>query len=144
MTFRPKERSPDDSPGLRRELYAFVAAASDQFRTRSELFGLEAREAAQLCGRKVVCAVIALTLFATGYLLIIASLIGLIGSLLAGHGLILRNWTGAGLLVALLHLVAGFLFLRKVRSSPDEPPLFSATLSELRKDQQWLEREKNN
>jgi uncharacterized membrane protein YqjE len=36
------------------------------------------------------------------------------------------------------------LFLRKIRSPRKEAALFSATLNELRKDQQWLAREKNS
>lgn len=144
MASRRTEPTPGSETGLKEEFRAFLDDASSHLRTRGELFGIEAKEAAASCSRKFALAAFGFGTLAVGYLLVIASLVGIIGSLFAGSDFSLANWTGAALLLGIIHLVLAFLILQKARKAGKDAALFEYTLAELRKDQQWLNREKNN
>jgi uncharacterized membrane protein YqjE len=144
MAFR-RTPSPDrDSPGLKQELCALILESSDHLRTRAELLGLEAREAARLCSRRFAFAVLSLVSLILAYLLALTAAIGILGILLSNAGFTLRNWVGGTLLLAALHLAAALFARRQARRSDRKVALFSATLRELQKDQEWLAREKKN
>ena len=144
MAFRRSDPARQESPGIRHELRAFLAESSEHLQTRAELLRLEAREAAAFYTRRMVLAVAALLGLLLAYLLVLCAAVGCLGDLLAGSGFSLRNWMGGALLLALGHFVASFLALRASRQAGKQAEFFRATLTELRKDQEWLTREKNN
>jgi len=144
MAFRQKDLRPDPEPGLTGEFRAFLNETSAHLRTRGELFGIEAREAAASYSRKFALAALGFATLAVAYLLILSAIIGLLGSLFSGAGLSLANWIGAALILAALHLIIAFVALQKSRKAGKEAAHFEHTLAELRKDQQWLNHKKNN
>lgn len=144
MALRRSDSSPGGSPGLRHELCALLAESSEHLQTRAELLGLEAREAARFYRRRVILATAALLGLVVAYLLVLSAAVGLLGSLLAGSGLSLGNWMGGALLLAASHLIGALVALRLSRQADRDAGLFHATLTELRKDQEWLKREKHN
>lgn len=144
MAFRNPDPSREESAGLRNEVRSFLEESSEHLRTRGELLGIEAREAADIWSRKGRLLATGVLFLATGYVLVITALVGVIGSLLASASVSLANWMGASLILALLNFVAGIALLVKARNIGRGTPVFGATLNELRKDQQWLSREKTN
>lgn len=123
-------------PGIWAHLTGFFAAFSAYLRARLQLAGLEAKEAALhyaiLIGLLIfglILVLFAYFFFCFGLIFAIAALIG------TKHAWI---WVTFGM--ALLHLIgAGVcIVLAKVRLSV---PMFTATLEEFRKDQEWLTKE---
>ena len=144
MAFRKKD--PSDSPpdGLRQEFLEFLKDSGRYLCTRGELFGIEAKEAAEVYRRKFRAAGCGFVSLALGYLLTTAAVVGILGSLFAGAGVTLANWTGASLVVATLHFVVAVIALRRARQIGRQAALFEYTSGEFRNDQQWLNPEKKN
>lgn len=121
--------------GLSTHLLAFIASAAGYLRARLELAGIEGREAAALYIKVGALLAAALLLLAFGYAFLWIGVMALIASFLAVH------WGWIVLGVGVLHLAAvaacawGVKILWKTG-------LFSATLEEFRKDQEWLNRHK--
>lgn len=143
MGFGRKNSSSDEnSSGLKEELGALVDQASTHARVRGELFAIEAKEAAEIYGRKFGLTMAGLTCLAIGYLLILAGVIGLLGAFFEDSSLSLANWTGAAFAIALLHLTLGAVLIKMGRKSGRETRIFEYTRNELKKDQQWIRQEK--
>ena len=137
-----KSSSDEKSSGLKEEFGAFIDEASNHARIRGELFAIEAKEAAELYGRKFRFTVAGLACLTIGYLLIISGLIGLLGFLLEGLSFSLLNWTGAAFAIAILHLIVGAILIKKGKNSDKNSRIFEYTRKEFKKDQQWIRQEK--
>lgn len=139
---RPESNSDDAPTGLKEELSSFLKDASAHVRIRAELLAIESKEAAHLYGRKFGLALAGLLLLLIGYLLILAGMIGILGAMISGSGVTLANWIGVAWALSGLHLIAGFLLLRKSKGSGSDDPVFEFTRNELKKDRQWLTNER--
>jgi len=139
---RSKPASSESSPGLKQKLISFLKEASFYAQLRGELLGIEAKEAAGIYGKKISLIVAGGISLLLGYLLLIAGLIGLIGSALAGEPVSLENWTGAALVLATIHVTVGVILIRKGRKTGANSELFEYSRSELKKDQEWLNHKK--
>ncbi len=133
------ERDRAQSSGLFSHAMAWLAAALKYFKARAALAGLEAKEAALLFGIAAGMAIAALLLILLGYVFLIVTIVFAVAA--AFHS---RNaWIAVMGVAALLHFggAVAFLFLalRRVKAGA-----FSATLDELKKDQQWLTNLANN
>lgn len=144
MPFHKKDSSEPPHDGIRQEFREFLEDSGRHLRTRGELFGIEAKEAAAVYRRKALLTGAGLGALAVAYLLTLAALIGILGSLFAQSGFSLANWTGATLLLAALHFVAALAALSKARRIGRDATLFKYTREEFRKDQEWLNPEKKN
>ncbi|MDG1148756.1 MAG: phage holin family protein [Akkermansiaceae bacterium] len=143
MGFGQKNSSSDDSSsGLKEELGAFVDKASAHTRVRAELFMIEAKEAAEVYGRRFYFSVIGAVSFTIGYSLFLVGMIGLLGFFLDGSSFSLKNWAGVTLGVALLHLIIGAVLIKKSKKFSKDRPIFEYTRDELKKDQQWTRQKK--
>ena len=88
MGFGQKNSSSDDnSSGLKEDLGAFVDKASAHARVRAELFMIEAKEAAEVYGRKFHFTVIGTISLTIGYSLFLVGVIGLLGWAAGGVGI---------------------------------------------------------
>ena len=139
---RKKPSSDESSSGLKEELGAFIDEASTHARIRGELFAIEAREATKIYGRKFGLTVAGIICLATGYLVLLFGLIGLLGFFFEGSSFSLANWTGAAFTIALLHLVIGTFLIKKGKKLGRDTPIFEYTRNEFKKDQQWSREEK--
>ena len=83
--------------------------------------------------RRLVLAALAAGLFFFGWALVLGGTIALVS---AGIG---RPWYLCALAVALLHLVAAWWLVARLRRSRRNQPLFAHTRAEFRKDREWIE-----
>jgi uncharacterized membrane protein YqjE len=125
------EPSPD--AGFFRHTTAFFSAAIDYLKARSQLAGIEAKEASIHYAIMLGLVVGALVVAIFGYFFLCLALIFLIAWLCGGG----NAWIWVTFAMALLHFggAALCLFMAKHRFAE---PVFSATLREFKKDQQWL------
>jgi uncharacterized membrane protein YqjE len=129
--------------GLKSEATSFMRDASAYLRLRSELFSIEAKEAGQVYGKKSALLVIGGGLILLSYLLLLAALIGLIAAALDPDSQIsLMNWIGSSLIFSAVHLIIGFILLKKGKKIGAEQKLFEYTRNELQQEQQWLKHTK--
>jgi len=108
-----------------------LAALAEYFHARLRLAGLESKDALVHYGIIIGLAVGALVVVVFGYLFLCLGLAMLLAHLLGIHA----GWTI--LIFALIHfgVAAGCLLVAKSRLPV---PMFSATLAEFKKDQQWM------
>lgn len=124
QTFHPVAKEEEQAEPSTGEAIASYLAA------RSELFAIEAREAARHGAGRLVSLAAAALLALAGYLLVLSGLVGWLSHL---TGL---PWFGIAFLLAMLHvLVAGVMALRLKRPLP---PVFPLSRQELQKDTAWL------
>jgi uncharacterized membrane protein YqjE len=119
------------SGGLLDHLRELIAAGLEYFQARLALVGIEAKEALLHFGIIIGLFVLAVAVLVFGYLFLCIALTVLIAQLLG----ISPGWVI--LILALLHfaLAAGSVLFAVIRL---KTAVFSATLAELKKDQQWL------
>lgn len=130
---------PDPESGLKADLQSFLKDIGKGASLRGELFAAEAKEAAALLGRQTTLLALGAILLALAYLLILAAAVQLLGATLSpDQSPSLCGWPGAALLLALPHLVLGFLFIRKGKNLSDTIQLFEYSKRELQNDQAWL------
>jgi uncharacterized membrane protein YqjE len=131
MSESPRSRNPAGHAGLLENLLALVSALVEFFESRFALLAQESKGAAVQLLILVGCLILALALCMMGYVfLIVAAVVGL--AHLAG-----TSWPLVALAVAGLHFVIALVLLLVARSRITKP-LFRATLTELRKDREWL------
>lgn len=128
----PSAEAPPRPPGLRAALSRIAASGIGLVATRAELFSLEFAEERDRLTRR-------LGYVAAGGLLLAFA------ALFAGAFVIAMFWETHRLLaiagVAFAHLVAGLVLLAKARGAgASAPPPFAASVEELRKDRELLER----
>ena len=134
-TTHPQGERPAPESGLSGHLLSLLASLSGYFRARAELAGIEGKEAAAVYLKVAVVLIAAIGLLAFGYAFLWIGIVALLSTFLYVH------WGWLVLGVALLHLVgcAGCA-LAIVRLW--KKPVFTGTLAEFRKDQEWLSRQK--
>ena len=126
----PQERTAADT-GLPEHLLSLLASAAGYFRARLELAGIEGKEAVVAYGKVLAFVAGAVALLLFGYIFLWIGLVAVIAHYAAVH------WGWITLAVGVLHLIgtAGCLWGAKAKWGK---PVFTATLHEFRKDQEWL------
>jgi uncharacterized membrane protein YqjE len=119
--------------GIFGHLSALLAAKLAYLRARLELAGLEGKEAAVHYGIILGLAIGGLIAVIFGYCFLIIALVFLAAHLIGGE----TAWIWVMLGAAGLHLVAAAVLLLVAKSRLGAP-MFSATLDELKHDQEWL------
>ena len=119
--------------GIFGHLTALLAAKLAYMRARLELAGLEGREAAVHYGVILGLAVGGLIALIFGYLFFVIALVFLIAHLIGGE----NAWIWVMLGAAALHFLSAAVLLLVARSRLGVP-MFSASLDELKQDQEWL------
>ncbi len=111
----------------------FVAGLAEYLQLRLQLAGLEAREAAIHYG--IIAGLVGAALFVIlfGYIFLCFAIVFGVAALIKGP----YTWIWLTFAMALLHFGAAMaaLLIAKFRIAT---PVFSATLNELKKDQEWL------
>src|SRR5437762_3561858 len=126
-----RSRNPAGHAGLLENLFAFASALTEFFESRFALFAQESKGALVQLLVLVGCLILAPALCMLGYVfLIISAVIG--AAHLAGI-----SWLWIALAAAGTHFVVALILLLVARSRISKP-LFRATLSELKKDREWL------
>ena len=110
-----------------------LAAKLAYLRARLELAGIEAREAAVHYAIILGLAIGALIVLVFGYLFLVIALVFLVAALLGTA----HAWIWVLLGAALLHLL-GAAILAWIAKAKLSSPMFTASLNELKKDQEWL------
>jgi uncharacterized membrane protein YqjE len=124
-------RNPTGHAGLLDNLLALANALSEFFADRLALFTQESRAALLQVVVLVSCLILAVVLSLLGYIFLIAgAVVGV--AYLAGI-----SWTWIALAAAGAHFVIALILLLIARSRITEP-FFRATLTELKKDREWL------
>jgi uncharacterized membrane protein YqjE len=126
-----RSRNPAGHAGLLQNLLALTSALADFFESR---FALLAEESKAALVQVLVLAsylVLALILCAFGYVFLIASAVVALAHL-AGI-----SWLWTALMAAGAHFIIALALLLVARSRMTKP-LFRATVSELKKDREWL------
>ena len=123
-----------EAAGFIGHLSSLLAAKLAYLRARLELAGLEGREAAIHAAIILGLLIGGLIIAVFGYLFLILALVFLIAQVALGGG---SAWIWVLASFALVHL-AGAAFLFIVARMKLNAPLFSMTLEELKKDQEWL------
>ena len=126
-----RSRNPAGHAGLLQNLLALASALADFFESR---FALLAEESKAAFVQVLVLAsylVLALILCAFGYVFLIASAVVALAHL-AGI-----SWLWTALMAAGAHFIIALALLLVARSRMTKP-LFRATVSELKKDREWL------
>ena len=133
----PEPRAEDTRSAAREGFFGHVAgvlsASAEYLKSRFQLAGLEAKEAALHYGIIVALVIAALVVVFFGYIFLCFFAIFGIAALIGGD----YAWIWVTLGMALLHFGAavGCLLYAKKRLSE---PMFTATMHEFRKDQEWL------
>jgi uncharacterized membrane protein YqjE len=110
---------------------ALASALTEFFAERAALFTQESRAALLRLVVLASCLILAVVFFLLGYILLIASaVVGV--AYLAGI-----SWTWTALAAAGTHFVIALILLLIARNRITEP-FFRATLTELKKDREWL------
>ena len=126
-----RSRNPAGHAGLMESLLALASSLADFFESRFALFAQESKTALAQLIVLAACLILALLLCVFGYIFLIATaVVGM--AHLAGI-----SWLWTALAAAGAHFVAALILLLVARSRITKP-LFRATLSELKKDRQWL------
>jgi Putative Actinobacterial Holin-X, holin superfamily III len=119
--------------GLFGHVAGFLAGLSEYLRVRLQLAGLEAKEAAIHFAIIVGLLVGVLVVVVLGYLFFCIALIFAIDALVQGR----HTWIWLTFAMALAHFALGIAAALVIRARLGAP-VFSATLDEFKKDQQWL------
>jgi len=129
---------------LKESLTFFKQSVSENMAVKKELLALEAKEAAFVLQKKLVAAVLLIVVALFSYLLFWVLVIGLGSVLLSGNlGIISEKgaeWILVGGIVFLGHVIAGLIFMLKLKQREGE--LFVMTKAELKKDKEWLQENK--
>ena len=129
----PDTAPPEPAAGIFGHLSALLAAKLAYLRARLELAGLEGKEAAVHLA--VILGLVAGGALALvfGYFFFIIGLVFLIASACGGGD----TWIWVALGAAALHFIGAAVLLLLAKSRL-RTPMFSATLDELKQDQEWL------
>ena len=124
--------------GIFGHLTALLAAKLAYLRARLELAGLEGREAAVHYGVILGLAVGGLIALIFGYLFAVIALVFLVAHWIGGE----TAWIWVMLGAAALHFLCAAVLLLVAKSRLGVP-MFSASLDELKQDQEWLKTNAN-
>jgi uncharacterized membrane protein YqjE len=124
-------RNPAGHPGLLQSLLALASALEEFFESRFVLLAQESKAAAVQLLILVGCLVLAVLLCALGYVFLIT---GAVVGLAHVAGI---SWPWIALATAALHFIIALVLLLVARSQITKP-FFRASMSELKKDREWL------
>jgi len=131
MSASTRSRNPAGHAGLLGNLLALLNALAGFFESRFALLAEESKVAAVQLLILVSCVVFALLLCALGYVFLIT------GAVVGLAHLIGISWPWIALAAAVVHFIIAMVLLLVARSRITKP-LFRATLTELKKDREWL------
>ena len=126
-----RSRNPAGHAGLLENLLALLNALAEFFESRFALLAEESKGAAVQLLILVGCVIFALLLCALGYVFLIT------GAVVGLAHLIGISWPWIALAAAVVHFIVALVLLLVARSRVTKP-LFRATLTELKKDREWL------
>ena len=127
----PRSRNPAGHAGLLENLLALVSALAEFFESRFALFAQESKTAAVHLLILAGCLILALLLCALGYVFLITGVVVGLAHLLG------ISWAWIALAAAAVHFIIAIVLLLVARSRITKP-VFRATLTELKKDREWL------
>ena len=131
MSESTRSRNPAGHAGLLENLLALLNALAEFFESRFALLAEESKGAAVQLLILVGCLIFALLLCALGYVFLIT------GAVVGLAHLIGISWPWVALAAAVVHFIVALVLLLVARSRVTKP-LFRATLTELKKDREWL------
>jgi uncharacterized membrane protein YqjE len=131
MSESTRSRNPAGHAGLLENLLALLNALAGFFESRFALLAEESKGAAVQLLILVGCVIFALLLCALGYVFLIT------GAVVGLAHLIGISWPCIALAAAVVHFIVALVLLLVARSRVTKP-LFRATLTELKKDREWL------
>jgi uncharacterized membrane protein YqjE len=131
MSESTRSRNPAGHAGLLENLLALLNALAEFFESRFVLLAEESKGAAVQLLILVGCVIFALLLCALGYVFLIT------GAVVGLAHLIGISWPWVALAAAVVHFIVALVLLL-VALSRVTKPLFRATLTELKKDREWL------
>jgi uncharacterized membrane protein YqjE len=131
MSESTRSRNPAGHAGLLENLLALLNALAGFFESRFALLAEESKGAAVQLLILVGCVIFALLLCALGYVFLIT------GAVVGLAHLIGVSWPWIALAAAVVHFIVALVLLLVARSRITKP-LFRATLTELKKDREWL------
>jgi uncharacterized membrane protein YqjE len=131
MSESTRSRNPAGHAGLLENLLALLNALAEFFESRFALLAEESKGAAVQLLILVGSVIFALLLCALGYVFLIT------GAVVGLAHLIGISWPWIALAAAVVHFIVALVLLLVARSRVTKP-LFRATLTELRKDREWL------
>jgi len=131
MSESTRSRNPAGHAGLLENLLALLNALAEFFESRFALLAEESKGAAVQLLILVGCVIFALLLCALGYVFLIT------GAVVGLAHLIGISWPWIALAAAVVHFIVALGLLLVARSRVTKP-LFRATLTELKKDREWL------
>ena len=131
MSESTRSRNPAGHAGLLENLLALLNALAGFFESRFALLAEESKGAAVQLLILVGCVIFALLLCALGYVFLIT------GAVVGLAHLIGISWPWVALAAAVVHFIVALVLLLVARSRITKP-LFRATLTELKKDREWL------
>jgi uncharacterized membrane protein YqjE len=126
-----RSRNPAGHAGLLENLLALVTALAEFFESRFALVAQESKTALVQLLVILACLVLALVLCVFGYIFLLATVIVGVAHL-AGI-----SWLWTALSAAGVHFIIALVLLLVARSRITKP-VFRATISELKKDREWL------
>jgi uncharacterized membrane protein YqjE len=126
-----RSRNPAGHTGLLSSLLALASALAEFFESRFALLALESKAALVQLLVLAACLIFALFLCVLGYVFLISSaIVGL------AH-LVRISWLWTALAAAGVHFFIALVLLLVARNQISKP-LFRATVTELKKDREWL------
>ena len=131
MSESTRSRNPAGHAGLLENLLALLNALAEFFESRFALLAEESKTAAVQLLILVSCLILAVVLCALGYVFLIT------GAVVGVAHLAGISWPWVALAAAVAHFIIAMVLLLVARSRITKP-LFRATLSELRRDREWL------
>jgi len=131
MSESTRSRNPAGHAGLLENLLALLNALAEFFESRFALLAEESKGAAVQLLILVGCVIFALLLCALGYVFLIT------GAVVGLAHLVGISWPWIALAAAVVHFIVALVLLLVARSRITKP-LFRATLTELKKDREWL------
>ena len=131
MSESTRSRNPAGHAGLLENLLALLNALAEFFESRFALLAEESKGAAVQLLILVGSIIFALLLCALGYVFLIT------GAVVGLAQLIGISWAWISLAAAVVHFIVALVLLLVARSRVSKP-LFRATLTELKKDREWL------
>ena len=131
MSESTRSRNPAGHAGLLENLLALLNALAEFFESRFALLAEESKGAAVQLLILVGCVIFALLLCALGYVFLIT------GAVVGLAHIIGISWPWVALAAAVVHFIVALVLLFVARSRITKP-LFRATLTELKKDREWL------
>ena len=126
-----RSRNPAGHAGLLENLLALVTALAEFFESRFALVAQESKTALVQLLVILACLVLALVLCVFGYIFLVATVIVGVAHL-AGI-----SWLWTAFAAAGVHFIIALVLLLVARSRITKP-VFRATISELKKDREWL------